>query len=307
MAHGDQEFQPVFITGPHRSGTTVLYRVLAESGCFNITTALHIVNRDRLDALSSPEGLKGAWNELNDRFVALGLRNRTFDAVPISPDIPEEYAYALEHQGRRPKLTEDNEESFIRFCRGVQQAQNPLKPLLLKNPYDADNFVSMASRFPQARFVFLFRHPFDIINSQIKAVRSLLAEKNEYVALVSPRYREAWAHPRRVRAARWLYAEWSGLLPLSTIRHVSQLCAYTVENYPTMGDAACSLTYAELCERPNETVKRVLDFLRLKPAREVDYSQWIQPREPQPLRELLQYRDRIERRNAAYIRTLLNG
>ncbi len=41
-------FQPVFIIGPQRSGTTALYRVLARTGLFNVTTLFHILNRHRL-------------------------------------------------------------------------------------------------------------------------------------------------------------------------------------------------------------------------------------------------------------------
>jgi len=32
------DYRPVFIIGPHRSGTTLLYRVLTEIGSFNTTS-----------------------------------------------------------------------------------------------------------------------------------------------------------------------------------------------------------------------------------------------------------------------------
>ena len=38
-------------------------------------------------------------------FEASGLRDREFDSIKITPDIPEEYAYALDHQGPRPRLS----------------------------------------------------------------------------------------------------------------------------------------------------------------------------------------------------------
>ena len=37
------DLQPVFIVGDSRSGTTVLYHLLARTGCFNPVTVYHIL------------------------------------------------------------------------------------------------------------------------------------------------------------------------------------------------------------------------------------------------------------------------
>ncbi len=41
---------PVFILGPHRSGTTLLYEMMHANGCFNIVTARHGEARSTLTA-----------------------------------------------------------------------------------------------------------------------------------------------------------------------------------------------------------------------------------------------------------------
>ena len=40
--------RPVFILGEPRSGTTLLYKLLGLSGCFNIVTVYHLMRYDEL-------------------------------------------------------------------------------------------------------------------------------------------------------------------------------------------------------------------------------------------------------------------
>ena len=41
-------FQPIFVLGFHRSGTSILYKVLESTKCFNIITAYHVIKYDQL-------------------------------------------------------------------------------------------------------------------------------------------------------------------------------------------------------------------------------------------------------------------
>jgi hypothetical protein len=132
----DGEFRPVFIMG-HHGPATILYKLLADTGLFNVTTAYHVLNRDRLLALHASGQEAQAREELKHRFEASGLRDREFDSVKITPDIPEEYAYALDHQGPRPQLSPRNLEGFQRFCRAVTATGSGPAPAL-KNPFDTE-------------------------------------------------------------------------------------------------------------------------------------------------------------------------
>ena len=124
------EIDPVFIIGPHRSGTTILYKALMESGSVNVTTVYHILNRHRLLTLHWEGQEPEARLELPQLFDERNIRNRDYDSIEISPDTPEEYAYALRHQGRRPGLKTKNLKSFILFCKKAQYVQYPGRPLL---------------------------------------------------------------------------------------------------------------------------------------------------------------------------------
>src|SRR5262245_23063656 len=68
----DVEFQPVFIQGEHRSGTTLLYKLLAQSGCFNIVTVYHLLHYDELLANHLSVTEAEARRSLDERFKSLG-------------------------------------------------------------------------------------------------------------------------------------------------------------------------------------------------------------------------------------------
>ena len=75
-----------FILGNHRSGTTWLYQLLAETGRFSVLTAYHVITWGQEDA--TEEGLA-------TQLAAQGITARTGDGVAVSPSLPEEYCYIL--------------------------------------------------------------------------------------------------------------------------------------------------------------------------------------------------------------------
>ena len=42
------DFQPVFILGMHRSGTSILYKMLTATDTYNPVTAYHLINYNEL-------------------------------------------------------------------------------------------------------------------------------------------------------------------------------------------------------------------------------------------------------------------
>lgn len=296
------DLQPVFITGTHRSGTTILYKALMETGCFNVTTAYHVINHQRLLYLHFNQQEQQARLELIRLFESKGLQDREFDSIRITPDIPEEYCYALEPQGRRPTLRPKSLKSFIEFCKKVQLIQDPGKPLLLKSPFDTMSFIYTYQMFPKAKFVFIHRHPADVINSQMKAVLSLLERKNEYVALVVRRYRKTFENPIKLAMARLLYSESLPVLFYHVSRNVAHACDYVLRNADRLGEAAHGLTYSELCQHPNAVIRKILNFVGTQETAPRDYSSLIQAREPTRLPIVVTNRAAIEKRNASYCR-----
>jgi hypothetical protein len=296
------DFRPVFIIGPHRSGTTLLYRVLTETGSFNTTSTYHVVNRHRLLALRATGQEQAARDLLDQWFQEKGLRGQEHNSAAITPDLPEEYCFALEHQGKRIVVDQRNLPSFNEFCRKVQMVQDPSRPLLLKNPFDTLNFLYLRDHVPNARFIFIYRHPVDVVNSQIRLLRQTFEKKSEYHALVFRRYRELYDNPLKLGLARLVYSEHLPLMILQTSRYVSRNCDYIMNNAGKLGDAAVGLTYPQLCGDTNAQILRILNFLGIKERTPRDYSKIIREREPKILPEVESRREWLNKRNAAYCR-----
>jgi len=274
------DFRPVFIIGPHRSGTTLLYRVLTETGSFNTTSTYHIVNRHRLLALRATGQEQAARDELDRWFADKGLRGKEHNSAPITPDLPEEYCFALEHQDKRIVVDQRNLPSF--------------------NPYDTLNFLFLRDHVPNARFIFIYRHPVDVVNSQIRLLRQMIHEKSEYHALMFHRLRALYDNPVKLALARIVYSKNLPLMVMQTSRYVSRNCDYILEHVDQLGDAAIGLNYPELCGDTNRQIARILNFLDLKENTPQDYSRIIRTREPAVLPELRSRREWLNKRNEAY-------
>lgn len=294
------DFRPVFIIGPHRSGTTLLYRVLAATGAFNVTSVFHILNRQRLLQLHFTGQMQQAHAELDRLFESRGIQGTELNIGTISPDFLEEYCYAFDHQGRRPVLDEKNLPGFERFCKKVQVIQDPARPLLLKNPFDATNFLRMQALLPQARFVFIYRDPAAVINSQIRMLRYTFEKRREYFALLMPRYARLYGSPFKLALARFLYSDRFPFLLQQVSRNVSRNCDYILENVDKLGSAAMGVTYPELCQNANHVVHRVLEHLGEQAKSPRDYGGLIRSREPSLLPEVQNHLSWIEKRNSAY-------
>jgi hypothetical protein len=296
------DYRPVFIIGPHRSGTTLLYRVLTETGNFNTTSTFHIVNRHRLLALRATGQEQAARDELDRWFDEKGLRGKEHNSAPITPDLPEEYCFALEHQGKRIVVDQRNLQSFNEFCRKVQLVQDPSRPLLLKNPYDTLNFLYLRDHVPDARFVFIYRHPVDVVNSQIRLLRQMIHKRSEYHMLMFHRLRALHDNPVKLALARLVYSEHLPLMILQTSHYVSRNCDYILENVDKLGNAAMGLTYPQLCGNTNHQIGRILSFLDLKEKNPQDYARIIRERDTPVLPEVESRREWLNKRNDAYIK-----
>jgi hypothetical protein len=77
-------------------------------------------------------------------------------------------------------------ESFVRFCQKVQYVSDPSVPLVLKSCPDYRNFLFIKSKIPNAKFVFLFRHPLRLLDSQLRIFQK--AEANKLMLMMSKRY-----------------------------------------------------------------------------------------------------------------------
>ena len=291
---------PVFIIAPHRSGTTILYSLLAASGCFNVVTAFHVLNRHRLLDLHQRGELEAARRTLQSQLDSAGVTDEYGE--PVTADHPEEYSYALARQGRRPTLDRENLASFREFCRAAQAVQDPARPLLLKNPFDTRNFLFIRDAVPDARFVLLHRHPAEVIDSQLRLIRWMLHTRSSYDALIVERYRRLYDRRVRLAAARAVCSPRLPLLFEMVFRNIVAGCDYAVAHAAALGAQAISITYTDLCRDPAGVATRVLDFAGVEPDGRAADASMVGRRTGGLTPEVERRLPRIERRTDTYRR-----
>jgi hypothetical protein len=173
----------------------MLCQLLSRTGAFNVVTAYHVIRYDEILANHVAGRTAEAQQALAEEFLRLGLGDRVIDGVRVTPDLPEEYGFVVDHSSQ-PQLRPGTLPRLVELCRKLR-VQGGDRPVLLKNPWDVLRFAYVKEAFPGARFVFIHRHPQNAMSSQLEATRSLFRTRNEYVALLSPWYRRLFERPAR--------------------------------------------------------------------------------------------------------------
>jgi len=93
-------FQPVFIVGLHRSGTSILYKMLTETGNFNPVTAYHLINYNELLLNHHLKKEEFAKQLLTESFREKGLRDRGIDRLKVTAEFAEEYGVSSQQKNR---------------------------------------------------------------------------------------------------------------------------------------------------------------------------------------------------------------
>jgi hypothetical protein len=303
---GTNECAPVFLLGAFRSGTTLLYRMLTETGCFNITTAYHVLNYRELLTTHAAGRTQSAREELTQRFRELNLSTRQLDAIELSTDMPEEYGFVLVRELRQRQVNRKSLSKFLELCRKtLAVSESPDKPLLLKNPWDFDNFQQIRTLIPQARFVFVHRDPIDTVNSQLKALRQIWHDGNAYAQMLGGE-RGKWLDNSVVHAI----LSWA-TDPHSRVRLAERLLVRYATRWTTgyldriaalPKDCYHELRYEDLCRQPNESIRDIMTFLGEQPENVVDYRDEIAVRPTNLLPGLLARKAALQQKFERYRR-----
>lgn len=265
-------FDPVFIMGNARAGTTILYQTLVRTGCFNYVSAYHLLRYDEILQNHDRGKTEEAKRGLARQFEELGIAQARFDGVGVHPDFPEEYGF---HLGRfRFQLTRKSLSRFIELCRKVQLTSGSERPILLKNPWDYRRFLFLKEVLPQAKFVFIHREPVDVASSLLRSMRTLVEEENAYHALVARFYHRMMGSRWQRFVANRVFRSTFGAKIVA--RQFALTARYFVDNVAKLpaGDYV-SVRYEDFCDRPREIVGEVLDFLGLTETAPVDYERAV--------------------------------
>ena len=157
------------------------------------------------------------------------------------------------------------------------------------------------SVLPEAKFIFIHRHPIHIINSKLKAVRSILNNRNAYTALISEKYQQLFNKPAQRFVYRLLYSSLFNL-GLRTVTKKSVMATnYFLQNVDALPKTDyLSVRYEDLCEDPQTNVLRILSFLELKPRSNLAYETLIAIRPLRLLPEVAKKYDDIRQQLQPY-------
>jgi hypothetical protein len=278
-----------------------LYTLLTATQCFNAVTASHLIRYDEMLFNHVTRREDEAKQQLDELFKSLDVKDRFIDAMPVTPDLVEEYGFVFQKRGHGPGLSPKNLPVFVELCKKVQFVSVPGRPLLLKNPWDFRNFTYIKRACPRAKFIFIHRHPIYVINSQLRAVRLLLASRNAYLALLAPGYAKRSHRSPGLRLARLVFSSHSNL-GLSLITwHFVRGARYFLRHIGSLPKADyISVRYEELCEDPETSVAKILTFLGLEQHSIVGYDGLVASRSPHLLPEVFRRYKSIHRRIRPY-------
>jgi len=284
----DINFKPIFIIGLHRSGTTLLHKVLAETRCFNYVNYYHAIKYDELLYNHINKKDNQVCQELKEFFNSQGIITRAYDNVKVTVDTPVEYQSLIGNRFSKARygqtefeiyLNSENLQKFIEVCKKIQCISKADCPILLKNPSEFANFKFLKSAFPGAKFIFIHREPIPVINSWLKMQRSAWSKKSNSLAIRWPLYNQTFEN-FLLRSYRWiLESEYFDLgVHRAMKRHVEKT-TYFLQNIDSLQNQDyVSVRYEDFCKQPEVTILKILGFIGLKARATLDYEKLIEPR-----------------------------
>jgi hypothetical protein len=281
----------VFIMGCHRSGTSLLYHLLAYTGQVDYLSAYDILKYDELlyNRLSKRETqVKADLQQVLQQESTRGL-----DDLPVGVDLPEEYRFLMRQQAPAvvlnakkrletlfftPHLTPHTLDAFLHMCRKKRFLAEAGRPLVLKNPADYYfNFWAVHQMLPQAKFIFIHRHPLPMFNSYLYGFPAILTQRSNYAALLDQRY-EALFSRSPLRRQLFLTVFRSSMMCRLLLTRLIQSFEYYMQYQPQLPPTQyVSVRYEDLCADPVGCLSQIGTQLQLKLVPRIP-PQFIAPR-----------------------------
>jgi len=294
-------FQPVFILGLHRSGTSILYKTLGLTKCFNTVTVYHIVKYSELIYIHINNLEEKSKEELANFFKAQSQADRSIDRLEITPNFEEEYGFILTHRNYPTRLTPRNLQILIELCKKIQFITDQNKPILLKNPWDFPNFLYIKKVFPNAKFIFIHRNPVRVINSFIRAMKILFKNKNPYGTLLSRSYERIMDIPLLYYISKIYFSKYFPIGLFRNIHYSADATNYFLKNIGSLSEEDyINIKYEDFCNDPEEIISKIMNFLNLKSQASINYKNLIKPRKLDLIVEVERLQNYIYRKMKPY-------
>lgn len=296
------EFNPIFILGLHRSGTSILYKMISSTDHFNTVTAYHLLCYNSL--------LHNHINELEDKtkqkltsFLQQKQKDRVIDKLKVTADFTEEYGFLLNK--KQPQgINNHNLALFKELCKKILYIGNQNNPILLKNPWDFSNFMYIKEKLPQAKFIFIHRHPVRTANSSMRALRSLLYKQSIYSDLLSDLSKRITENPLASTVGKALLLEHIPIGLLILVERFVNETNYFLNNISHLSKNTdyTELRYEDLCSEPVKCMEKILDFLDIEDVKNIDrFNDFIKPRNLNLSTDVEAMKKYIQKRLSTYL------
>ena len=238
---------PLFVLGLPRSGTTHLHNLLSQDARFAFPNTYQVMN-PRIFLLTeswlAPQQQRFLpetrpmdnvrWSmsmPAEDEFAIMGLSGLSPFGSSLFPRNHARYDRYSDFCDASPKERQHWQQALLHFLKKLRVRDE--RPLILKSPFHTTRIPLLLEMFPDARFVCIHRHPYDVYVSGIHTVRKALpvsALQRWNMDEQSRRTEEAFRilldayfeHRHRIPKGRLVEVEYRQVeqSPLETLRHI---------------------------------------------------------------------------------------
>jgi hypothetical protein len=133
--------------------------------------------------------------------------------------------------------------------------------------------------FPNAKFVFIHRHPLKTISSTLNAIKVILKTKNPYTTLLSKIYDNFYSNPLCRYPLRFIFSTIPECSVILLTRITAKATRYYMKNIEKVpSDDYIAITYEEFCAHPQETLENIMEKLSLPMRNTIDAESLMKPR-----------------------------
>lgn len=237
--------RPIWIVGPPRSGTTLLYQALIH--CYDFAYITNFTSRFYRAPVTATWLIKPLWRK---RHKALDFES-TYGKTPgwFGPHESGSFWYRWFPKGPHVyvppnTIPESKLDEFRKEIIGLSRALNA--PPLFKNVYNSMRIAPIMEAFPNSSFLVTYRNPVDTAQSILQARENIYGDKRKWVSAEPKEIDEIAKHP---------YWE-------QVVEQVYYIYRQVEEDAQRYGPSRFfGIDYEALCANPNRTLAGIERFL----------------------------------------------
>lgn len=239
--------EPVFMIGPPRSGTTLLYQLMLNR--FHFAFFSNFISEHVGNPVSATLLQKSIYDDVKELGYTSKYGQTQGDLGPSEfgefwyrwfPRTPNIYV-------QTKSTPRQSLEQLFSEIMGVSAVE--MLPMLIKNTFNSMRIAPLVEAFSQASFIVCRRDPEYIAQSLLKARIDLFGNKNAWWSLPCKEFYQIKDHYGWEKVAE-------------QVHYIYKQIAQDENHYGS--DRFCHVDYTALCQDPNKTLGKIADFLRIR-------------------------------------------